>query len=313
MFKEIELQEREEFRLESIEIGITSKCNLSCEYCCAYGKDENTFLDAEQVISLIKELSSLKRVKLSGGEVLLYYDECLRIIEFCSSRGIYTQINSNGTLLNPIKIKCLKEKGLGTLHLSVNFDNCAEYREYYNQPEKSFYVLEKVIRASIQLGINVVVETIVFIHTIKRIKDLLRYISALGVTQVEIQTGISVKKSEWTSSVKSAEICQLIKDIYNEKPAEMSIYFSCLPDSVLKKINKKHYGQSKIYFPSCIDGKNQLHLHSNGDVLICELGYPQVLGNIFEGLDLKSVMIDSYVELKDFATSHKCAKFKTYK
>lgn len=312
MFKDIELKEKEEFKLESLEIGITSRCNLSCEYCCAYGKDEQQVLDGDRVISLIRDLKDLKRVKLSGGEVLLYFEECLKIVSYCSEHQIETQINTNGTLLNPQKIEALREAGLGTLHFSVNFDTAEAYASYYKQPEKIFYLLERVIRTSVGAGIHVVAETILFRETADGLMGLLEYLSSLFVSHVEIQMGIAIERNGWNQALKKNEIKNIIRLAAAEKPENMELYFSCLPESVLEMVDREACEERQIYFPKCIDGRNQFHLHSNGDVLVCELGYPLVLGNVFRGFELNNVVDVCYRQLKDFKDHHQCAKYSTY-
>lgn len=64
----------------------------------AYGKEEQQILDADRVTVLLPELKDLKRVKLSGGEVLLCFEECLKIVSFCSEHQIETQINTNAVM-----------------------------------------------------------------------------------------------------------------------------------------------------------------------------------------------------------------------
>ena len=122
-FKAIELRPacEQPFVLEALEIGLSSNCNFRCDYCCAYKLNDHKFLRGESVNQILEDAPHLKRVKLSGGEVLIYFDECVKVIEYCQRRGISTQVNTNGSLLNAEKIRILEEAGLGCLHFSCNF------------------------------------------------------------------------------------------------------------------------------------------------------------------------------------------------
>ncbi|MGH8915337.1 MAG: radical SAM protein, partial [Acidimicrobiia bacterium] len=100
VFKALETAGLEAGSLRAVEIGVTSRCNFRCSYCGAYDLREKQILSVEQLVATLERLPDLKRVKLSGGEVLLEFDICEGIVRWCSERGIDTQINSNGTLLD---------------------------------------------------------------------------------------------------------------------------------------------------------------------------------------------------------------------
>ena len=97
-----------------------------------------------------------------------------------------------------------------------------------------------------------------------------------------------------------------------EKDENVEIYFSCVRDNIPKKLFEeiKSFAKEKrnVFFPSCIEGKNQLHLHNNGDILICELGCPTVIGNILNGTDLNSILQKPPKKLKEFISNHTCKK-----
>ncbi len=312
MFKKIELEKNNNFQLESLEVGLTSQCNFHCEYCCAYHKNDKAVLTGDQVIEIIRQIPTLKRLKLSGGEVLLYFADCLKIIAYCAEKGIKTQINSNGSLLDQEQLGLLRQNGLDTLHISLNFTNAQEHDAYYKMGLSVFAKIIDNITEGVRQNLNLMVETILFETTEKRITELYNYIYALGVRHMELQYGISIDHSGWNKTIFKEKVNLMITEIINCKKPDSLVYFSCLDlaDYPTFREQEEELKKQGIFFPRCIEGKKQLHLHSNGDILICELGYPVVLDNLFAN---PGAFVDIYSnkmpeKLTDFISQHPCRK-----
>ncbi|HEX4728498.1 MAG TPA: radical SAM protein, partial [Jatrophihabitans sp.] len=126
-FKSLEMRQVGAGNLRAIEIGVTSRCNFRCSYCGAYDLQERRILSVEDVAHIIDSVPDLERVKLSGGEVLLEFGICEGIVRYCTSKGIQTQINSNGTVLDDSKFERLEAAGLGVLHFSLNHTGAASH------------------------------------------------------------------------------------------------------------------------------------------------------------------------------------------
>src|SRR5437763_11123636 len=106
-FKAIEVEASDQIQLRSVELAITSRCNFRCSYCGAFDLNERQVLTGDAAIDIISDLPDLQRVKLSGGEVLLRFDDCLKVVEYCAWRGIEAQINTIGSLLDREKVRIL--------------------------------------------------------------------------------------------------------------------------------------------------------------------------------------------------------------
>lgn len=81
------------------------------------------------------------------------------------------------------------------------------------------------------------------------------------------------------------------------------LYFTCM-DRFMEALGFRE--QPGVYFPHCIEGKTQLHLHGNGDILISELCHPVVIGNIYKGTSLKDIYKPMPVELERFLDRQPC-------
>jgi len=286
-FKSLEMSKVGAGNLRAIEIGVTSRCNFRCDYCGAYDLTERKILSVADVAQVIDTLPDLERVKLSGGEVLLEFELCEQIVRLCTERGIQTQINSNGTVLNEEKFARLEDAGLGVLHFSLNHTDAASHSKFYRVTEKMFgKIVEAISRSVASPSIDTVVETILFNETYARMADVHRFAAELGVRKHEIQMEIPSLHQGYENSLNHDVILDAIADLVGARDPRTTLFFSCLsayfrPGSESWRRLQPALRDPGVVYASCIEGKAQLHLHSNGDVMICELGNPEVIGNVF--------------------------------
>ena len=90
----------------------------------------------------------------------------------------------------------------------------------------------------------------------------------------------------YTSTIPPEELVDLIDTLIENRRGGIDLFFSCIsayvkPTSPHYPRISRHYGAEGVIFANCIEGKSQLHVHSTGDVMICELGAPEVIGNVF--------------------------------
>ena len=112
-----------------VSFTLTNRCNLQCRMCGQWsdsgymrGPDRKTFrgLDLEDWNRLADETAGhgLSSVLLRGGEPFLF-PGILELLEHLSSRGIFTSIDTNGTLLKRYAAEIVRIKDL---HLTVSVD-----------------------------------------------------------------------------------------------------------------------------------------------------------------------------------------------
>lgn len=119
-------------KLHTIYYYASGNCNLCCRHCWiqpALGASEPSSYTLFDILSPIfaeaLELG-LKTVKLTGGEPCLH-PEIDRIIVELSTMGIHLEMETNGTLLNPDRVRIIAEQGVG---VSVSLDgSCRETHE----------------------------------------------------------------------------------------------------------------------------------------------------------------------------------------
>lgn len=315
-FKSLEVDRVGAGHLRAIEIGVTSRCNFRCDYCGAYDLLERKILSVDDVARVIDTLPDLQRVKLSGGEVLLEFEICEGIVEYCTSKGIETQINSNGTVLTDEKFDRLEAAGLGVLHFSLNHTDAENHSAFYRVTPKMFGKIENAIkRAVASPTIDTVVETILFNETHQRMSQVHQYAADMGVRKHEIQMEIPSLHQGYENTLEPSTILDSIATLCENRDPRTTIFFSCLsayfrPNSEEWKRLQPLLRDPGVIYASCIEGKAQLHLHSNGDVMICELGNPDVIGNVFE-MDMltmyeESPKLKAFVQKKHEEESFSC-------
>lgn len=101
----------------AVRFQLTNRCTLQCKYCNLW-HTRSEELSTQQIISILDKLEKLgtKRISFSGGEPLLKED-IGEIIDCCWGKGIYPEMNSNGTLV-PEMIKAVQN--LDFLKLSLD-------------------------------------------------------------------------------------------------------------------------------------------------------------------------------------------------
>jgi hypothetical protein len=111
----------------SIEIVVTSRCNIKCRHCiydCQPFSTEQ--LSKSAIKNLIKQaakLDSLRSVIFTGGEAFLEYDSLVENIALCEDLGLESSVVTNGfwALDSQIANKKLKKlKGLRILNISTD-------------------------------------------------------------------------------------------------------------------------------------------------------------------------------------------------
>lgn len=112
----------------------TYQCNLRCWYCI---QDHSNIIMSDRIINKVKDLianqikrEEIKRVRLSwfGGEPLLAYNVILELTRSAkqlsedAGKEFYSEITTNGTLLNRKRIESLKDVGIGCYQITIDGD-----------------------------------------------------------------------------------------------------------------------------------------------------------------------------------------------
>jgi len=302
-YKSLELAKPEQYALEGLEIGVTSNCNFKCDYCCAYNRDDGQALDSREIIRILEGLPELKRVRLSGGEVTLKFRDCEEVVAYCASRNIATQLNTNASLLSASRIDRLDKAGLTTLHVSYNFTRADAFSRFYKQPEEVYGKIRNNLWLCAESSFDTVVETLLFAETAGRLAEIHESAYELGIRIHEIQNSIRMEHSGWSAIAARDQLKAAVEELVRARREGMILYFTCM-DRFVEELGLPR--REGVHYSNCIDGKTQLHLHGNGDILICELCHPVVIGNIYAGTDLAAIYRDRPRALDEYLSKLPC-------
>ena len=266
-------------------VEVTNRCNLSCPTCQlgtdeaykGYDKADVTF---EQFKKIIDQIPSLVYVTLQGvGEPLLNKD-IMKMIQYCSSKGIATYINTNGTILTEAKSRELIDSGLYNLSISINsFDEkiFADTRSgasivKITENVKRFIELKKEQNKKRPI---ISFRAILMKETEPTMEELIFKSEELGVDVLYIQLFMSMiaDKNLWESSLKKDEI-----EAFSEKLRHWK-------KQVKLKIVTESFGESSNNLGQCKLPWFSPNITAEGFVTpCCTISNPSMLnmGNAFE-------------------------------
>lgn len=108
----------------TLRIVLTTKCNFMCRYCFAEGEENREFREVDieklkRILKISKEFG-INKVKLTGGEPLLY-SKIEELLKYCRDINMpYIDLTTNISMLNKEKIKLLNKYKVNALTLSLD-------------------------------------------------------------------------------------------------------------------------------------------------------------------------------------------------
>lgn len=110
--------------IDYLRVSLTSNCNLRCQYCMPEQgiKQNEKILSQKDLIHLVEliSLTGIKKIRLTGGEPLLYPNIEVLIRRFKVIKGIEKIVLTTNGILLADKIKSLKEAGINGINLSLD-------------------------------------------------------------------------------------------------------------------------------------------------------------------------------------------------
>jgi len=257
--------------INKLRISLTEVCNMACTYCVTSLSDHRRIpdeLSADQMLRLVrmlKEHAGIEKVRLTGGEPLLY-PNLISMISGIREMGIGNiGITTNGQLLAK-KVKALVEAGLQNVNLSLDSLEPEKFKRLgrVGKLHKTLEGIEECMKIGLRVKVNMVV---VKGENEDEIVKMLEY----GVRQgVEIrylelmEMGPLYKKDDF-KLVTMHEILERISTRYSVQPVSAEVdstslrywvpggYFGIIPNN------------SAPFCSTC----SRLRLTSNGQLIGC--------------------------------------------
>jgi len=285
----------------SINLLITSQCNLKCKICSVQKMlQEKNEMDTGQLLNFINEIARLNpAIFISGGEPFMRKD-IFTILDALKKKGLPYGIVTNGTMLNEAKIDKLVGLEPKVVIFSI-YGNEFLHKKMVGK-EDAFRILNRNVslmnkkRKKIRLLLNCVINQ----ENFNFLEDIVKQGKMMGVDMVRFEHLIFLRPEEYKAHLKSCsryypeDLCRLttyIADIDNERIGD--ILKKTIPNL------RKKYGSFVLFKPylskrelslwykknfslsrKCFFIKHSIFIKPNGDVVPCQFFSNFILGNI---------------------------------
>ena len=257
--------------INKLRISLTEVCNMACTYCVTSLSDHRRIpdeLSADQMLRLVrmlKEHAGIEKVRLTGGEPLLY-PNLIPVISGIREMGIGNiGMTTNGQLLAK-KVKALVEAGLQNVNLSLDSLEPEKFKRLgrVGKLHKTLEGIEECMKLGLRVKVNMVV---VKGENEDEIVNMLEYGVRLGVEirYLELMEMGPLYKKDDFKLVTMHEILERISTRYTVQPVSAEVdstslrywvpggYFGIIPNN------------SAPFCSTC----SRLRLTSNGQLIGC--------------------------------------------
>ncbi|MGQ9535181.1 MAG: radical SAM protein [bacterium] len=296
------------------EIAVTYRCNLKCEFCYVGDKSYSELgtSDLKKILFKIYNEAKVPSVSFTGGEPLLRND-IISLVEYATKIGLWTNLITNGTLLDEGIVKCLKKVGLCSAQVSLE-GHSPEIHNRITRISGSFEATIRGIKILQNYDIPVHTNTTVSRSNIKFLKEILMLVKELGLSRLSMNLLIPCGSAEnkehlW---VPYSEIGDYILEIKHLAETEniKFLWYSPLP---MCEFNPVAYGFGN---KSCAAITGLLSIDPMGNVLPCS-SWREPVGSLLKKSfkELWESPILSYFKNADYAPNecHQCVEFKICK
>ncbi|MEO0227053.1 MAG: radical SAM protein [candidate division WOR-3 bacterium] len=296
------------------EIAVTYRCNLDCEFCYVGHRDypELGTSDLKKIIFKIYNEAKIPSVSFTGGEPLMRND-IVALVEYARKIGLWTNLITNGTLLDSKLAKSLKQAGLNSAQVSLEGPDAKIHDRITGIPG-SFDNTIAGIKYLLEQGLSVHTNTTVSRHNIDYLPEILKLIKSLGLRRLSMNLMIPCGSAEkrrdlWVSYSEIGQHILKIKYLAQRENIQF-LWYSPVP---MCEFNPIAYGFGN---KSCAAITGLLSIDPLGNVLPCS-SWREPVGSLLRNSFKKiwhSPML-SYFKNADYAPAecHQCTEFKICK
>ena len=249
------------------EIAVTYRCNLGCEFCYVgeHGTGELNTSDMKKVLFKVYHEAKVPSVSFTGGEPLLRKDIC-KLISYAAKIGLWTNLITNGTLLDAMRVQDLKNAGLSSVQVSLEGPS-AEIHDTITGRRGSFVRTVKGIRLLKNAGIPVHTNTTISKHNIECAEELVKFVKNLSLDRLSmnllIPCGAALNRKEiWVSYTDIGHRILALKRFAEEQRVKF-LWYSPLP---MCRFNTIAYGLGN---KSCAAITGLLSVDPLGNIIPC--------------------------------------------
>lgn len=282
--------------------NITQKCNLNCSHCYINAEDKEFIneLTTEEAKNLIDQISEVSKplLILSGGEPLLRED-VYELISYGTAKGFKIGLGSNGSLIDDVVARKLREAGIETVSISLD-SHIPEQHDKFRGVLGSWKKAVEAIKALRENNVLVQVNTTLTQQNFNQIGNIMSLAENLGVENFHlfflVPTGRGVKIIDISPAMYESMIKKTFARTHKHK---LNLRFSCAPQFM--RVAKDMGIDVKRWIRGCIAALYYCRVYPNGDITPCPY-LPIKLGNIRDN-SFKEIWFTSEIfrKLREFA------------
>ncbi|MCR5203375.1 MAG: radical SAM protein, partial [Lachnospiraceae bacterium] len=245
---------------------ITNRCNLRCKHCGSNCIVEGEALTISDVDKTLKEVNEKPTICLTGGEPMLH-PEFFEIAKCVRDNGFLWGMTTNGTLIDDIAAKKLKETGMSTV--SVSLDGMEESHDKLRRKNGAWKAAVNGLKALQNAGFKPQVTSVFHKDNFNEMDELYDFLIKLGITNwrpINVEPiGRACESGDMLLSPE--EIRHLItfikeKRFNSENPMEVTFGCSHYLGPMDERMVRDHYFL-------CGAGILTASVRSNGDICAC--------------------------------------------
>lgn len=264
-----------------VSLGITSKCNLNCIHCLA-GNDRGIGdLSASKLLSIIKEIISLKifNVTISGGEPLMRRD-FFKIIGAFNNFKACLSLSTNATLIT--KDMARKLSGSHIKYYQVSLDGSSEKLHDALRGRGAFKKAVCGIKNLLDKRRDVIILTTVTNINVNDLENIAIIGKKLGVLQVVFKrlmyTGSAIKFYN-DLKIRLEDRVKLFK-MFKKLKRNLGEFVSGYGDWLISVTREDRNKKFPLIIDSCSAAVTRCAIRPDGWVVPCEMTHEIKAGNL---------------------------------
>ncbi|MEO0128716.1 MAG: radical SAM protein [candidate division WOR-3 bacterium] len=277
--------------VSSLILHVTKRCNLRCRHCYIDAKEDNDDeLSLEKIYSILEEASQMGilGVAISCGEPMLRKDLPL-ILERSFSVGLYTDLLTNGVLLNEGLIKKIKPF---VQRITLSLDGLQEEHDWI-RGHGNFQIVRQKLQMLQKASVPIAITTLVNYRNIHTLNDIAQFIHQFGVdkwslTLPRLAGRIKFSNELYHFTIKEYFVnfqrCfEIIKHCYSTAKnlgIEVLADSSLIPLKILKREKAACNTYLTLYKHNRVCWDSNIVIMPNGDFVPCLFFENTVYGNI---------------------------------
>ncbi len=215
------------------EVAVTYRCNLDCEF-CYIGKHDEVEMDTDELKRILFKIyneAKIPSVSFTGGEPMLRED-IVSLVSYATQIGLWTNIITNGTLLDRTRVEALAQAGLSSAQVSIEGPS-APIHDKITKKQGGFEAALRGMRLLTEAGIPVHTNTTISRSNIGHALDIVALVKRLGLSRLSMNLVIpcgsaGARKDIW---VLYSEIGEHILEVkrYAEEQGIKFLWYSPVP------------------------------------------------------------------------------------